>query len=77
MVASSFKKVIGNREYVFYRTRVADDVVYFALFNTSGSRTSVRITRDVSGKWKFVSSIPDELKMNQSSFLEAVALNEV
>ena len=77
MVASSFKKIIGNKEYAFYRTRVADEVVYFAIFNANGSRTSARITKDMSGKWKFVSSIPDEMKMNQASFLEAVTLNEI
>lgn len=76
MAASSFKKVIGNTEYVFYRTKVADDIVYFALFGGNGSRTSVRMIRDLGGKWTFASSVPDEIKMNQASFFESVERNE-
>jgi hypothetical protein len=72
---SSFKKRIGDKEYTFYRTRVSEDIVYFALFENAGSRDSIKISKDTFGQWKLTSFSAKNID-NKEEFIEAVTLKE-
>jgi hypothetical protein len=72
---SSFKKLIGDKEYTFYRTLLSNDIVYFALFENAGSRDSIKISKDAFGRWKLSSSTVKNID-NKEEFIEAVTLNE-
>jgi hypothetical protein len=74
-MTTCFKKRVGDKEYTFYRTRVSEDIVYFALFENAGSRDSIKIAKDAFGRWK-LSSFSAKNIDNKEEFIEAVTSNE-
>lgn len=47
-----FKNQCEGREYIFHRTILNDEVVYFVTFNLDGQRTSIKISNKRTGKWE-------------------------
>lgn len=47
-----FKTWLEGKEYVFHRTVLNNEVVYFVLFTLDGERTSLQVSNKRTGNWE-------------------------
>jgi hypothetical protein len=75
-MATTFKKIIAEKEFTFYRTQAMDEIVYFVLYNQGKSRELLRIERDINGQWMLPADLPYFLQQSKQQFISAVEENE-
>jgi hypothetical protein len=75
-MATTFKKIIQETEFTFYKTQVLDEIVYFVLYNQGKSRELLRIGKDALGQWVMPTDLPYFLLQSKQQFIRAVEENE-
>jgi hypothetical protein len=75
-MATTFKKIIAETEFTFYRTQILDEIVYFVLFGRGGKRELFKIAQDSTGNWTAPPDLPTSLQQAEQQFISAVRENE-
>lgn len=73
---NTFRKMIEDRDYVFYRTTPEEGVIYFVMYSFDNQRYSVKIPKDHNGAWYIESGLIGEFQSDQVELIYAILDNE-
>ena len=73
---NTFKKMIEDRNYVFYRTTPEEGVIYFVMYSFDDQRYSVKIPKDQNDAWYIESGLIGEFQGDQVELISAILDNE-